>query len=173
MDCSSSRYFELLSFSFFDILKKKFIFKKYFANTFAFSSPICRIPREKIKRSNEISLLILIEFFKLLIDFSPHPSKFFKTFKSKLKISYGYLINFLPQKFSTTFFPKPSIFKASFDTKCFNFSLKISLQLNFISGHLVTASFFFCITIKFFNSFCSTRWALFWEIKFFSILIPF
>ena len=101
------------------------------------------MPSENIKRSNEISLLLLIEFFKLLIDFSPHPSIFFKIFKSKLKMSYGYLINCLFQKFSTTFFPKPSIFKTSFDTKCFNFSFKISLQLNFGSEHLVIASLFF------------------------------
>ena len=63
-------------------------------------------------------------------------------------MSYGYLINCLFQKFSTTFFPKPSIFKTSFDTKCFNFSFKISLQLNFGSGHLVTASLFFLLILN-------------------------
>ena len=88
-------------------------------------------------------------------------------------MSYGYLINCLFQKFSTTFFPKPSIFKTSFDTKCFNFSFKISLQLNFGSGHLVTASLFFFTNIKFLNRFSSARWASCRKIKFSTTLISF
>ena len=42
------------------------------------------------------------------------------------------------------------MFNASFDTKCFSFSRKISLQLNFGSGHLVTASFFFVVKLNYF-----------------------
>ena len=80
------------------------------------------MPSEKIKRSNEIFLLLIIEFFKLTIDFSPHPSNCFNILKSKLKISYEYLINPFFQKLSITFFPSPSMLKASFDTKCFSFS---------------------------------------------------
>ena len=37
-----------------------------------------------------------------------------------------YLINFFSQKLSITFFPRPSMLRASFETKCFNFSFKIS-----------------------------------------------
>ena len=52
-------------------------------------------------------------------------------------------MNFKSQNFSITFFPSPSIFNASFDTKCLSFSLAILLQSKPISGHLLTASIFF------------------------------
>ena len=148
IDWSSSICFELLSFSFLHKSKKFSIFEKCLAITLAFSCPIWRIPSEKIKRSIETFLLFSIEFFKLIIDFSPQPSILFKTLKSKLKISYGYLINFFVQKFSTTFFPNPSILNASFETKCFSFSFNISLQLKFESGHLVIASFFLVLVLN-------------------------
>ena len=119
IDWSSSTYLDFISFNFFVIPRKFFALKKCFANTFAFSWPIWRIPNEKIKRSNEIFLLLIIEFFKFTIDFLPHPSNFFNILKSKLKISYEYWINPFLQKLSITFFPSPSILKASLETKCF------------------------------------------------------
>ena len=52
------------------------------------------------------------------------------------------------QKFSTTFFPKPSILSASFDIKCFIFSIEILSQLKLSLLHLLTASYFLVILLN-------------------------
>ena len=44
------------------------------ANIFAFSCPICLMPIENINLSNVINLDLIMAFFKLLIEVSPHPS---------------------------------------------------------------------------------------------------
>ena len=48
--------------------------------------------------------------------------------KSKKKISCGNLTTLSTQNFSTIFLPNPSMLKASFDIKCFNFSTEIFSQ---------------------------------------------
>ena len=102
---------------------------KYFDKIFAFSNPICLIPNEYISLSREIFFFWLIEYFKFCIDCWPQPSSFSIFLKSNLKISCGNFSNLSFQKFSTIFFPKPSILKASLDTKCFNFSIAIFSQI--------------------------------------------
>ena len=69
-----------------------------------------------------------IENFRFEADSVPHPSNFSIFLKSRLKISYGYLMKLRCQNFSITFFPNPSIFKASLEIKCFNFSIDILSQ---------------------------------------------
>ena len=86
------------------------------------------MPIEKINLSNSMVFELSIAFFRLLIDNSPHPSRSSIFFKFIVKISEGFLINCNSQNLSTTFFPSPSILKASLDTICFNFSLAIYLQ---------------------------------------------
>ena len=49
---------------------------KYFANIFAFSNPICLIPKAKMNFSNEIFFFSLIEYFKFETDNFPQPSNF-------------------------------------------------------------------------------------------------
>ena len=60
----------------------------------------------------------------------------------------GSFINLISQKFSIIFFPRPSIFKASFDTKCFIFSIAIFSHSNPSLVHLLTASFFLVVKLK-------------------------
>ena len=48
---------------------------KYFDNNFAFSSPICLIPKEYISLSKEIFFFSLIEYFKFSTESFPHPSR--------------------------------------------------------------------------------------------------
>ena len=55
---------------------KFFIDTRFFEINFAFSNPICLIPKAKINLSNEIVFFKLIEYFKLDTDCFPHPSKF-------------------------------------------------------------------------------------------------
>ena len=45
-------------------------------SSFAFSKPMCLIPKEYIIFSSEISLDLLIEYFKLATEVFPHPSNF-------------------------------------------------------------------------------------------------
>ena len=66
-------------------------------------------------------------------------------------MSCGNFINFIFQKFSTIFFPKPSILNASFDTKCLIFSIAIFSQSYPSLVHLLTASFFFVIKLNSFT----------------------
>ena len=58
------------------------------------------------------------------------------------------MINFRLQKFSTIFFPKPSILNASLETKCLIFSLEIFSHSNPSLEHLLTASFFLVTKLK-------------------------
>ena len=78
----------------------------------------------------------------------PQPSRFSIFLKSKLNISCGNFIKLSFQKFSTIFLPKPSILKASLDTKCFNFSIAIFSHSYPSFIHLLTASFFFVIILN-------------------------
>jgi len=73
----------------------------------------------------------------------PQPSRFSIFLKSKLNISCGNFIILSFQKFSTIFLPKPSILKASLETKCFNFSITIFSHSYPSLEHLLTASSFF------------------------------
>ena len=66
-------------------------------------------------------------------------------------MSSGFFIKFNVQKFSTTFFPSPSIFKASFDIKCFIFSIAIFSHSNPTFVHLLTASCFFVVRLNSFT----------------------
>ena len=89
---------------------------------------MCLIPIEKINLSKLIFRDLFIAFFKFSIERFPQPSKFLILLKFKLKISDGSLINFKSQNCSITFFPKPSIFNASFETKCLSFSFAVNLH---------------------------------------------
>ena len=95
------------------------------ASNFAFSCPICLIPKENISLSKEIFFDLFIAYFKFDDDKFPQPSNFDIFSKSKINISYGSLINFKSQNFYTTFLPNPSIFSASFEIKCLIFSTAI------------------------------------------------
>ena len=55
---------------------------RFFEISFAFSKPICLIPKAKINFSNGIVLFIFIEYFRLETDCFPHPSRFSITVKS-------------------------------------------------------------------------------------------
>jgi len=64
---------------YFFVLDSSLNFKKdpkYFAISFAFSKPICLIPRAYINFSSDIFFLSLIEYFKFSTDNLPHPSNF-------------------------------------------------------------------------------------------------
>ena len=63
-------------------------------------------------------------------------------------MSEGFFIKSKSQKCSITFLPKPSILKASFETKCLSFSLAMKLQL-YPFVHLLTASSFFVFLLSF------------------------
>ena len=88
-------------------------------------------------------------FLRLLIDCSPQPSNFFILLYLSSKISDGFFIKFKSQNCSITFFPKPSILNASFETICLSFSFAIKSQL-YPLIHLLTASSFFVLFTKFF-----------------------
>ena len=87
------------------------------------------MPKANINLLSVTSLDLLIEYFKFATDWGPHPSKFSISLKSNLKISCGKRINLFSQNFSTTFFPSPSMFKASLETKCLIFSIAIFSHL--------------------------------------------
>ena len=88
-----------------------------------------------------------MEYFKFCIDCLPQPSRFSIFLKSKLNISCGNFIKLKFQKFSTIFFPNPSILNASLETKCFNFSIAIFSHLYPSLEHLLTASSFLVIKL--------------------------
>ena len=56
--------------------------------------------------------------------------------------------HFLRPKIFYNFFPKPSIFKASFDTKCLIFSIETFSHSYPSLGHLLTASSFFVVKLN-------------------------
>ena len=88
-----------------------------------------------------------IDTLRLFTDCLPHPSNCSIILKFKLNISCGVFIKFKFQNFSTTFLPSPSIFNASLDMKCFNFSIAILSHPNPSFRHLLTASYFFVILL--------------------------
>ena len=100
------------------------------------------MPSENINLSNEIFFDFWIDFFKLSTDNLPQPSIFDILSKSKLNISCGSFMRPISQKFWTIFFPKPSMLSASFETKCFIFSIEIFSHLKPSLAHLLTASCF-------------------------------
>ena len=89
-----------------------------------------------------------MEYFIFSIDCLPQPSRFSIFLKSKLNISCGNLIKLRFQKFSTIFFPKPSMFNASLETKCFNFSIAIFSHSYPSLEHLLTASSFLVVLLN-------------------------
>ena len=107
-----------------------------------------------------------IAYFKFDTDKSPHPSNSFILSKSILKISCGNLTILSSQNFSTIFFPNPSIFNASFDTKCFMFSIAIFSHWKFSFVHLLTASYFLVNSLKSFTVFEPHEGHLFGNIYF-------
>ena len=62
-------------------------------------------------------------------------------------------MKFKSQNFSTTFFPKPSMFIASLEIKCFIFSIAIFSQVKLSFVHLLTASNFFVVLLYSFSVF--------------------
>ena len=63
-------------------------------------------------------------------------------------MSWGNFIRFKSQNFWTIFFPKPSILKASFETKCFNFSIETFSHSKPSLEQRLTASFFFVVLLN-------------------------
>ena len=109
---------------------------------------MCLIPIEYINLCKLVFLDFSIELFKFFTDNSPQPSRFFIKLKSSLKISCGFLSNFKFQNFSTTFFPNPSILRASLEIKCFIFSIDILSHPKPSFVHLLTASNFLVVLLN-------------------------
>ena len=65
------------------------------------------------------------------------------------------------------------MFKASLETKCFNFSIRISSQSKLVSGHLVTASFFFVLMLYSLITFTPQDGHLFGKLNFLEPLLLF
>ena len=112
----------------------------FFSNILAVCSPTFRMPRAYTNRENDVFFDALIDSIIFCADFLPRPSRFDNFSLSIVKISSIFLINWLSISCSIIFSPKPSMFIANFEQKCWILPLSFAEQLGF--RHLVIASFF-------------------------------